>query len=112
LYLMTIPGALTCPSCLLRTPEPMPTNACLRVFECPGCGALLRPKAGDCCVFCSYGDEPCPPRQAATASCCRTEPPESARRSLLGWLDDSFALLDLSVLVILIAAIGYLFFRP
>jgi hypothetical protein len=24
----------------------------------------LRPKAGDCCVFCSYGSVPCPPIQA------------------------------------------------
>ncbi|MGJ0427313.1 GDCCVxC domain-containing (seleno)protein [Methylocystis sp.] len=25
--------------------------------------ALLKPKAGDCCIFCSYGDMPCPPIQ-------------------------------------------------
>ena len=42
----------------------MPTDACLFFHECAGCGALLRPKAGDCCVFCSYGSVPCPPRQA------------------------------------------------
>ena len=29
------------------------------------CGALLKPKPGDCCVFCSYGDVPCPPIQEA-----------------------------------------------
>ena len=29
------------------------------------CGAPLKPKAGDCCVFCSYGSVPCPPLQAA-----------------------------------------------
>jgi len=29
------------------------------------CGELLRPKSGDCCVFCSYGLAPllCPPIQ-------------------------------------------------
>lgn len=32
-------------------------------YECPACHELLRPKAGDCCVFCSYGDVPCPPVQ-------------------------------------------------
>ena len=29
-----------------------------------GCGALLRPKPGDCCVFCSFGTVPCPLVQA------------------------------------------------
>jgi len=28
-----------------------------------------RLKAGDCCVFCSYGTVKCPPKQAET-SCC------------------------------------------
>ena len=43
----------------------MPTDACLFFHECAGCHALLRPKPGDCCVFCSYGSVPCPPVQAA-----------------------------------------------
>ncbi|WP_280642666.1 GDCCVxC domain-containing (seleno)protein [Methylocystis rosea] len=41
----------------------MPTDACQFFYECKRCGALLKPKAGDCCVFCSYGDMPCPPIQ-------------------------------------------------
>ena len=40
----------------------------LLVQKCTGCGQLLKPKAGDCCVFCSYGSAPCPPFQAGT--CC------------------------------------------
>ena len=36
---------------------------------CAGCGALLTPKAGHCCVFCSYGSVPCPPVQDARACC-------------------------------------------
>jgi hypothetical protein len=43
----------------------MPTDACLYFLDCPGCGKTLKPKAGDCCVFCSYGDLPCPPVQGA-----------------------------------------------
>ena len=43
----------------------MPSDACQFFYECPECQALLRPKAGDCCVFCSYGDVKCPPVQAA-----------------------------------------------
>jgi hypothetical protein len=49
----------------------MPTDACLFFHECAGCHALLRPEAGDCCVFCSYGSVPCPPVQAG-ATCGST----------------------------------------
>ena len=61
-------ATLTCPHCGKRTGAAMPEDACLWFFECPGCGVLLRPKPGDCCVFCSYGDAPCPPvHRARTA---------------------------------------------
>ena len=56
---------ITCPSCGLRRKERMPTDACQYFYECSGCGALLRPKPGDCCVFCSYGSVKCPPMQLA-----------------------------------------------
>lgn len=68
---------LTCPHCGARHTETMPTDACIYFFECPACGVTLKPKPGDCCVFCSYGSAPCPPIQAARAegkadkSCCR-----------------------------------------
>ena len=51
---------VTCPQCGHRRVEEMPTDACRFFYECEGCGAILRPKAGDCCVFCSYGSIPCP----------------------------------------------------
>jgi hypothetical protein len=60
---------LTCPTCGHRQTETMPTDACIYFHECTGCGTLLRPKPGDCCVFCSYGSVPCPPVQAAQPCC-------------------------------------------
>src|SRR5215472_16450896 len=60
---------LTCPKCGHGSIETMPTDACVYFHECAGCGALLKPKPGDCCVFCSYGSVPCPPIQA-NSSCC------------------------------------------
>jgi predicted nucleic acid-binding Zn ribbon protein len=57
-------ATITCPECGARTREEMPTNACLFFYICPSCSARLRPLPGDCCVFCSYGDELCPPKQA------------------------------------------------
>jgi hypothetical protein len=62
----TTTSVLTCPACGHAQALVMPTNACLFFHECSACRVLLRPKAGDCCVFCSYGSEPCPPVQAGT----------------------------------------------
>ncbi|WP_313066880.1 GDCCVxC domain-containing (seleno)protein [Paraburkholderia sp. LEh10] len=53
----------TCPQCGAATPEAMPTDACQFYCQCPACHALLRPKPGDGCVFCSFGSVPCPPIQ-------------------------------------------------
>jgi hypothetical protein len=47
----------------------MPTDACQYFYDCPKCGALLKPKPGDCCVFCSYGDAKCPPIQLGNGCC-------------------------------------------
>jgi hypothetical protein len=63
-------STLTCPACAHQAREHMPTNACIWFYDCLGCGALLRPKPGHCCVFCSYGSVPCPPVQQA-APCCK-----------------------------------------
>lgn len=56
-------SVITCPHCGHRQAEQMPTNACVYFYECPQCHATLRPKPGDCCVFCSYGSVKCPPIQ-------------------------------------------------
>ena len=60
---------LTCPVCGHKKVETMPSDACQWFYECEHCHALLKPKQGDCCVFCSYGTVPCPPIQA-DRSCC------------------------------------------
>ncbi|MEO8802693.1 MAG: GDCCVxC domain-containing (seleno)protein [Rudaea sp.] len=65
-------STLTCPQCGFQALETMPMNACIYFHECRGCGALLQPKPGHCCVFCSYGNVACPPVQAGRADCCGT----------------------------------------
>jgi len=62
-------SVITCPRCGQQAEETMPTNACLFFYDCPACHARLKPAAGHCCVFCSYGSVPCPPIQVG-ASCC------------------------------------------
>ncbi|MGD8477932.1 MAG: GDCCVxC domain-containing (seleno)protein [Burkholderiales bacterium] len=54
---------ITCPECGHQEPETMPVDACQWFYRCKGCGTLLKPVLGDCCVFCSYGSQPCPPVQ-------------------------------------------------
>jgi hypothetical protein len=56
-------STITCPHCATPKSETMPTDACQFFYDCTGCGMVLRPKPGDCCVFCSYGTVPCPPNQ-------------------------------------------------
>ena len=53
----------------------MSTDACQFFHECEGCAVLLRPATGDCCVFCSYGTKPCPPKQVigGDGGCCAGE---------------------------------------
>ena len=69
-------STITCPHCGVAKLETMPTDAYRIFYECTGCGVKLRPKADDCCVFCSYGSMPCPPIQAKRSG-------EAHRR--MGW---------------------------
>ncbi len=69
---MIVQSTITCPKCGHQVAETMPMDACQFFYECRGCGALLQPKPGDCCVFCSYGSIPCPPVQQAQG--CRPTP--------------------------------------
>lgn len=62
-------SVLTCPHCGFSSLEIMPTDACQFFYECRQCKSLLRPKPGDCCVFCSFGSMPCPPIQQERGCC-------------------------------------------
>lgn len=64
-----IESTITCPICDHSEKETMPENACQYFYECKSCKTLLKPTKGDCCVFCSYADIPCPPIQQDKACC-------------------------------------------
>ncbi|WP_247510142.1 GDCCVxC domain-containing (seleno)protein [Bradyrhizobium sp. 157] len=69
---MQLESILTCPRCSHQADEQMPTDACQFFYVCKGCGERLKPLAGDCCVFCSYGSVPCPPvQESGKGACCR-----------------------------------------
>jgi hypothetical protein len=74
---------LRCPDCGHEELLVMPTDACVFFHSCAGCGVRLRPKPGDCCVFCSYGSVPCPPVQlggTGGGACAPTSLDEAATR--------------------------------
>jgi hypothetical protein len=64
-----IKSKITCPNCGHKKAEEMPSNACQFFYEFEDCKTVLKPKEGDCCVYCSYGTVPCPPIQE-NKSCC------------------------------------------
>ena len=60
---VVLQSVLTCPACGFAKEETMPTDICQFFYTCSNCGTRLRPKPGDCCVYCSYGSEKCPSKQ-------------------------------------------------
>lgn len=66
---MQLRSTLTCPQCGHAETETMPTDACQWFYDCKGCGRVLKPEPGDCCVFCSFGTVACPPVQAGSTAC-------------------------------------------
>lgn len=60
---------ITCPERGHAELEAMPTDACQWFYDGEGCGTLLKPVPGDCCVFCSYGSVACPPVQEGGQRC-------------------------------------------
>jgi hypothetical protein len=56
-------STITCPHCGFSKEEVMPTDTCQFFYECINCKQILKPKYGDCCVYCSYGSVKCPSMQ-------------------------------------------------
>lgn len=66
---VVLESKITCPNCGHQKEEIMPTDACQYFYECEDCHQLMKPKYGDCCVYCSYGSEKCPPVQNGLCNC-------------------------------------------
>lgn len=52
-------GTLTCPYCGAKQQAEIPEGKCVPFYVCNACGKTAQAKAGDCCIFCSYGDRKC-----------------------------------------------------
>nr|WP_244466177.1 GDCCVxC domain-containing (seleno)protein [Hyphomicrobium sp. GJ21] len=66
--MIKLQSTVTCPECGHQSAQTMPEDACQYIYVCERCGVQLKPKKGDCCVYCSYGDVPCPPVQQERTS--------------------------------------------
>lgn len=60
---ITTTSIITCPHCNFSKTEEMPVDSCQFFYQCDNCQTVLKPKEGDCCVYCSYGSEKCPSQQ-------------------------------------------------
>ncbi len=56
-------ATIECPHCGYKHKETMPENLCVWTYVCWNCHTTLKPRPGDCCVFCSYSDQKCPSKQ-------------------------------------------------
>lgn len=52
-----------CPECGFQKEKTMPADACTYFYKCRNSETLLKPRGGDCCIFCTYGTVKCPPIQ-------------------------------------------------
>ena len=51
---------LTCPHCRAAIRAVMESDAWVIFLYCPECHERIDMRDGDCCVFRSYGERPCP----------------------------------------------------
>jgi DNA-directed RNA polymerase subunit RPC12/RpoP len=63
-------STIKCPECGFEKEEIMPVDSCQFFYVCSNCGKILKPKEGDCCVYCSYGSAKCPPVQETGKCTC------------------------------------------
>ncbi len=54
---------ITCPKCWFKKEEKIPGTECMYFYECKKCKTRLKSLSWDCCVFCSYWDTKCIPKQ-------------------------------------------------
>lgn len=58
-------ATVTCPECNTQQKVIMPIDKFQHFYKCTNeeCSADLAPVPGNCCIFCSYADKPCPQKQ-------------------------------------------------
>jgi hypothetical protein len=78
---VVLKSTITCPVCEHMKDELMVTDAFVWLYACEHCKTVLRPKSGDCCVYCSYCTNRCPPMQQSDACCTARVTSSSSTRA-------------------------------
>ncbi|MFZ3039139.1 MAG: GDCCVxC domain-containing (seleno)protein [Polynucleobacter sp.] len=52
-------STITCPICLHAEVLALPKGSSQHLYQCQACKTILKPKSGDCCIFCSFGSIDC-----------------------------------------------------
>jgi len=52
-------STITCPYCKASEVLEVPQGSSQHLYRCRSCHNILKPKSGDCCIFCSFGDADC-----------------------------------------------------
>jgi hypothetical protein len=65
---MQLENILKCPNCGYTEQVIMPLEYCQFFYECKACHEIMKAKQGHCCVFCSFGDVPCPSVQKSNST--------------------------------------------
>jgi hypothetical protein len=67
-----ITTVICCPVCKFKSELRMIPNESKVFHFCEECGAKLKPRPGDCCVYKSFGTVPCVSVQEGKAGGCKT----------------------------------------
>ena len=61
-------STITCPHCSATETLEITKGYSLHLYRCFACGGILKPKSGDCCIFCSFSDLDCSSAEQNLAS--------------------------------------------
>ncbi|WP_304608924.1 MULTISPECIES: GDCCVxC domain-containing (seleno)protein [unclassified Polynucleobacter] len=50
---------ITCPNCYGQETLEISQGYSQHLYRCPSCSIILKPRSGDCCIFCSFGSQDC-----------------------------------------------------
>ncbi|WP_293596999.1 MULTISPECIES: GDCCVxC domain-containing (seleno)protein [unclassified Polynucleobacter] len=59
---------ITCPNCRGQESLEISQGYSQHLYRCPSCSTILKPKSGDCCIFCSFGSLDCSSAEQNLAS--------------------------------------------
>ncbi|ABP34804.1 GDCCVxC domain-containing (seleno)protein [Polynucleobacter asymbioticus] len=57
--ILELESVVTCPHCQASEVIKVEAGTSQHLYRCRSCSAILKPKSGDCCILCSFGDRDC-----------------------------------------------------